>query len=58
MIILQCVVCNLTIGQCFRCSERYCNVWFHVSCGIFAGFNFRIDPHNEKNILTCCNTHN
>lgn len=54
--ILQCVVCNLTSGKCFRCSEGDCESWFHISCAIFSGFEFQIDrPTRHKFIIHCSN---
>lgn len=52
----KCVICNLSSGNCFRCSEGSCDAWFHISCGIFAGFNFRTE-RNSKHILIHCNNH-
>ncbi|XP_008183316.1 lysine-specific demethylase 4C [Acyrthosiphon pisum] len=52
----KCVICNLTCGSCFRCSEGDCNAWFHISCGIFAGFDYQIDRKN-KHILIHCISH-
>lgn len=57
MYILQCTVCNITRGNSFRCSEGGCNAWFHISCGIFAGFSFQIDRHNKQRILMHCSNH-
>ncbi|VVC37085.1 Hypothetical protein CINCED_3A019289 [Cinara cedri] len=52
----KCIVCNLTCGNCFRCSKESCNSWFHVSCGIFAGFYFKMEQFKRK-ILVYCEKH-
>eukprot|EP00102_Acyrthosiphon_pisum_P016079 XP_008186899.2 PREDICTED: lysine-specific demethylase 4A-like [Acyrthosiphon pisum] len=49
----KCVICNLTSGNCFRCSDGGCNSWFHISCGIFAGFQYRIDGINKHILINC-----
>lgn len=57
MNVLQCMVCNLSCGNCFRCSEVGCDAWFHISCGIFAGFRFQIDRQNSHRIIIQCLNH-
>lgn len=51
------MVCNIINGNCFRCSDGSCDAWFHISCGIIAGFDFRVDNYNKQNILINCNNH-
>lgn len=55
--VFQCFVCNLISGNCFRCSDGNCNTWFHISCGIFAGFDFHNDGQNKQQILIHCKNH-
>ncbi|XP_025191836.1 lysine-specific demethylase 4C-like [Melanaphis sacchari] len=52
----KCIICNLSSGNCFRCSEGSCDAWFHISCGIFTGFDFRTE-RNSDHILIHCNDH-
>ncbi|CAI6372589.1 unnamed protein product [Macrosiphum euphorbiae] len=49
----KCVICNLTSGNCFRCSDWSCNAWFHISCGIFAGFEYLIDRIRKHILINC-----
>ncbi|XP_050420976.1 lysine-specific demethylase 4C-like [Adelges cooleyi] len=52
----KCIICNLSWGNCFRCCDPVCNAWFHISCGIFAGFEFLVCRENKNKILIyCCN---
>lgn len=51
------MVCNLACGKCFRCSEGNCDASFHISCGIFAGFDYQIDRYNKQKILMHCVNH-
>ncbi|XP_060860643.1 lysine-specific demethylase 4A-like [Metopolophium dirhodum] len=53
----KCVICNLTSGNCFRCSGSSCCAQFHISCGIFAGYAYQI--HQKRNHITLihCNNH-
>jgi len=55
--ILQCVICNLTSGNCFRCSESSCCAQFHISCGIFAGYDYQINQKRKHITLIHCNNH-
>lgn len=57
MNVLQCIVCNLSCGNCFRCSEGGCDAWFHISCGIFTGFHFQIDRQNNQKFIIHCSNH-
>ncbi|XP_016659770.1 lysine-specific demethylase 4C-like [Acyrthosiphon pisum] len=53
----KCVICNVTSGNCFCCSSSDCYTWFHISCGIFAGYDFQIN-HTSKHITSIhCNKH-
>lgn len=50
---LQCMICNLVFGNSYRCSQDDCDTWFHVSCGILAGFDFKIDQIKRKISIYC-----
>ncbi|XP_060857752.1 lysine-specific demethylase 4A-like [Metopolophium dirhodum] len=53
----KCVICNLTSGICFRCSESSCCAQFHISCGIFAGYDYQINQKRKHITLIHCNNH-
>lgn len=55
--ILQCLICNLTCGNCFRCSVSNCYTWFHISCGIFAGYDYQINQKSKHITLIHCHNH-
>ncbi|XP_060856968.1 lysine-specific demethylase 4A-like isoform X2 [Metopolophium dirhodum] len=53
----KCVICNLTSGNCFRCSASGCRARFHISCGIFAGYDYQINQKSKHIALIHCNNH-
>ncbi|XP_016661199.1 lysine-specific demethylase 4C-like [Acyrthosiphon pisum] len=48
---------QFNIWYCFRCSGSNCCAQFHISCGIFAGYNYQIQQKRKHIALMYCNNH-
>ncbi|KAJ3040011.1 putative PHD type zinc finger protein with BAH domain-containing protein [Rhizophlyctis rosea] len=44
----MCTICQTPGGACVTCAERNCNVAFHVSCGLNAGYELTMEVGKGK----------
>uniref|UniRef100_A0A0N5A544 PHD-type domain-containing protein n=1 Tax=Parastrongyloides trichosuri TaxID=131310 RepID=A0A0N5A544_PARTI len=55
----KCSICDIDYGHTIKCSNKNCEVYFHVECGKRADLymNIESNPDKEDEITTLCESH-